>query len=214
MRTVFLGPPGCGKGTQAKRLQKTFNLVHLAAGDLLRSAIKQGTPEGKQVETYVNNGHLVPDALMIALMIQRIKDTERQAGFIMDGFPRTVGQAEALEAALESLKKPLDFAASFELNHSLLLERLSGRRICPNGHGEWHVKFNPPPKEDQCPVCQEDLIQRADDHQEKIRIRLAAYHQETLPLKVFYQQRNLLRTIEADGDLDAVTQRLASLFGA
>ncbi len=214
MRTVFLGPPGCGKGTQAKRLQKPFKLVHLAAGDLLRSAIKQGTPEGKQVETYVNNGHLVPDALVIALMIQRIKDTERQAGFIMDGFPRTVHQAEALEAALESLKKPLDFAASFELNHSLLLERLSGRRICPNGHGEWHVKFNPPPKKDQCPVCQEDLIQRADDHQEKIRIRLAAYHKETLPLKVFYQQRNLLRTIEADGDLDAVTQRLVSLFGA
>ncbi len=212
MRTIFLGPPGSGKGTQAKCMQKRFGVPQLSAGDFLREAIKQKTPLGIEVEKFLDSGLLVPDRIVIDLILDRIQQSSASLGFILDGFPRTIPQAEAMGEKLASLKKSLDFVVSFELDQDLLLKRLSGRRICPNGHGEWHVEFNPPPQKDTCPVCRTTIIQRVDDHPDNVQTRLDAYQESTSPLKMFYQQQGLLRTVQADGSLDKVSERIAVLF--
>jgi adenylate kinase len=157
---------------------------------------------------------LVPDELVIALLLERIGQVDCRSGLILDGFPRTLAQAEALEAALEAKRQPIDAVVNFEIDLGELVERLVGRRVCPNGHGEWHVRFNPPRTEGRCDVCGEALIQREDDREERIRTRMETYKRDTAPLVEFYRERGLLRTINALGPLEEVTEAIAGIFAA
>ena len=214
MRVIFLGPPGSGKGTQAKRMQDAHGLPQVSTGDLLRQAVRDGTELGRQAKGFMDSGGLVPDELVIALLLERIGQADCRSGLILDGFPRTLAQAEALEAALEAKGQPIDAVVNFEIDLGELVERLVGRRVCPNGHGEWHVRFNPPRTEGRCDVCGEALIQREDDREERIRTRMETYKRDTAPLVEFYRERGLLRTINALGPLEEVTEAIAGIFAA
>lgn len=214
MRLIFLGPPGSGKGTQAKRLQEAEGIPQISTGDLLREAARKGTALGKEAKGHMDAGRLVPDALVIALLLERIGQGDCAKGFILDGFPRTVGQADALAKALEQQKQPIDAVINFEIDLGVLVERLVGRRVCPKGHGEWHVRFNPPKQEGRCDVCGEALIQREDDQEVRIRTRMEAYRQDTAPLIGYYTQRKLLHSINALGALEAVSGQIEAIVAA
>jgi len=214
MRVIFLGPPGSGKGTQAKRLQEAEGIPQVSTGDLLRQAVRAGTALGKEAKGHMDSGGLVPDRLVIELLLQRIEEPDCAKGFILDGFPRTVPQAEALEKALGKKKKPVDAVISFEIDLALLVERLGGRRVCPKGHGEWHVRFNPPRQAGRCDVCGEALIQREDDQEERIRTRMETYRRDTEPLIDFYGRRKLLHPVNALAPLEDVAGEIAGIFAA
>jgi adenylate kinase len=215
MRIIFLGPPGSGKGTQAKRLQEAEGIPQVSTGDLLRQAVRQGSELGKEAEGYMNSGGLVPDKLVIALLLERIARADCAKGFILDGFPRTVPQAEALEDALRKTGQPIDAVISFEIDLARLVERLVGRRVCPNGHGEWHVRFNPPREAGRCDVCGAELIQREDDREERIRTRMETYQRDTEPLIDYYRPRGQVHAVDALAAMDDVTTRIkAVLAGA
>ena len=211
MRLIFLGPPGSGKGTQAKRLQEAEGIPQISTGDLLRQAVREGSALGKEAQGHMDAGRLVPDQLVIALLLERIEDKDCAGGFILDGFPRTVAQAEALSTALQERKQPVDAVINFEIDLGKLVERLVGRRVCPNGHGEWHVRFNPPKQDSRCDVCGEALIQREDDQEARIRTRMDAYRHDTEPLIGYYGQRSLLHTINALGPLEEVTEQIGRI---
>jgi adenylate kinase len=214
MRVIFLGPPGSGKGTQAKRLQEAEGIPQVSTGDLLRQAVRAGQALGKEAQGHMDAGRLVPDALVIALLLERIEQPDCAHGFILDGFPRTVAQAEALEAALADKGKPVDAVVSFEIDLARLVERLVGRRVCPDGHGEWHVRFNPPRQAGRCDVCGKALIQREDDQEDRIRTRMETYRRDTEPLIDYYQGRGSLHSINALGPLEEVTTQIAGIVAA
>lgn len=211
MRFIFLGPPGSGKGTQAKLLQTNHGLFQLSTGDLLRAAVKEGTELGKQAQEFMNAGKLVPDEVVIGLILERMEHPECRNGFILDGFPRTEAQAEALEAALRERHKPIDAVIEFQIDQKKLVERLVGRRICPNGHGEWHVTFNPPQQEGRCDTCGEPLVHREDDHENQIVTRLEAYREQTEPLSAFYARLGLLRPVNADAAMADISKAIDAI---
>lgn len=214
MRVIFLGPPGAGKGTQAKRVQETFRIPQLSTGDLLRAAVKAGAPLGKKAREYMDAGKLVPDDLVVALTVERLRQPDCKNGYILDGFPRTAGQAEALERELKKHGAPIDAVINFSVDPEHLIERLVGRRICPNGHGEYHVRFHPPKAPGRCDVCGSELVHRPDDHEEQIRTRMEAYTRDTEPLIQFYGKRGVLRSVDAEGGIDAVTREVESALQA
>ena len=196
---VILGPPGSGKGTQAKPLAAAHDLRYLSTGDLLRRA-------GGEAERYMKAGELVPDELVVGL----VRDAIGDEGYLLDGFPRTTAQAEALDAALERAGRPLPSAIVIELPDAALVERLSGRRICEQEGHEYHVKFRPPEREGVCDIDGSKLIHRADDEPATIQRRLAVYHEQTEPLIGYYERRGRLSRVDGDGDPDAVGRRLAA----
>lgn len=208
MRLIFLGPPGSGKGTQAKMLGAKLHIPQLSTGDLLRAAVRGGSELGRDARRFMDAGKLVPDDLVIQLILARMQQKDCEAGFILDGFPRTLPQAEALDKAFAVKRIKLDAVISFEIEEHELLERLTGRRVCPNGHGEWHIRFHLPVNPGFCDVCHAPLVQREDDQESKIRVRLAAYRKDTEPLKKFYANLKLLRPIQADGPLAQITQQI------
>lgn len=212
MRVIFLGPPGSGKGTQAKRLLDAHGIPQISTGDLLREAVRKGTPLGQEANGYMTKGELVPDSLVISLLLERIGRSDCEGGFILDGFPRTIPQAEALDQALEERKQPVDVVVNFGIDTGRLVERLVGRRVCPNGHGEWHIQFNPPRVEGLCDTCGEPLVQREDDHEDRIRTRMEAYGRDTEPLIGYYAGHDLLRTIDALGDFDGITGQIERII--
>ena len=212
MRVIFLGPPGSGKGTQARRFGEARSIPQLSTGDLFRSAIKEGSPLGLKAKTYMDAGELAPDELVIELILERMKLSDCEEGFILDGFPRTLGQAKALDEALGVKKLPMDRVIAFEIDTAKLVERLVGRRICPLGHGEWHLRFNPPRREGRCDICGEALVHREDDQEEKIVTRLEAYRRDTEPLIRFYEERSILSTVQADGEMGEIARRIDALF--
>ncbi|MCZ6730171.1 MAG: adenylate kinase [SAR324 cluster bacterium] len=214
MRVIFLGPPGSGKGTQAKRLQSALNIPQLSTGDLLREAVRKGSELGKQAAEFMSAGKLVPDQLVIALILTRMEQDDCSGGFILDGFPRTLAQAQALEDALAAVSKPVQRVIEIRIEQDKLVERLVGRRICPNGHGEWHIRFNPPKQEGRCDTCGEALEHRDDDHEEKIITRFEAYRKDTEPLVQFYTDRGNLAVIDGDRDIEDVTREIATAVGA
>src|SRR5690349_9721546 len=187
LNLILLGPPGAGKGTQAERLQEDFPLAYIATGDMLRAAVKEQTDLGKEAKAYMDRGELVPDELIIAVILDRLGHQDTSDGFLLDGFPRTAAQAEALDEAVRKVDRRLSAALLIEVPEDDLVRRLSGRRICPNGH-TYHVEHNPPKQDGVCDVDGEPLSQRDDDREETVRKRLQVYREQTAPLIDYYDE--------------------------
>ena len=210
MRLVLLGPPGAGKGTQATAISKMFNIPHISTGDLFRENLKNETPLGLKAKAYMDEGKLVPDELVIELVEDRIVRDDCANGYLLDGFPRTVAQAAALDEFNDKLGKGLDFAVNIDVPEALLIARMVGRRSCPKCGATYHVQFNPPKVEGVCDFCGEALRQRADDCEETAKTRVSVYHSETAPLVDFYQMKQKLININGDQDKDAVGKDIES----
>ena len=209
MILIPLGPPGCGKGTQAKRIASRLGLAHLSTGDMFRAAIKDGTEMGKQAKAFIDRGELVPDSVTIGLIADRLKAPDCQSGFILDGFPRTVAQAQALEELLKARGTPIDRVVEFQIPDQELVGRLSGRRTCSKCGAMYHLKAAPPKKPDTCDQCgTSPLTHRSDDHSDVIKNRLNVYHQQTAPLIDFYRKSGKLCTLNASLPPDQVEKQL------
>lgn len=206
-KLMFLGPPGAGKGTQAVRLSESLSIPQISTGDMLRVARRKGTELGKKAAEYMDAGKLVPDAVVIGIVAERLEEDDAQQGFILDGFPRTVAQAEALA----EMGIVLDGVVNIQISDEEIVERLSGRLSCPSCGASFHVKFSPPQKENVCDKCGSDLIVRKDDQPDAIRQRLQSYALKTAPLIAFYDDLGKLLNVEGEGDLEAIEARIASL---
>jgi adenylate kinase len=195
LNLILLGPPGAGKGTQAERLQEDFPLAYIATGDMLRAAVKEQTELGKEAKAYMDRGELVPDELIIAVILDRLGEQDTSDGFLLDGFPRTAKQAEALDEALRKVDRRLSAALLIEVPEDDLVRRLSGRRVCPNGH-TYHLEHNPPKNDEVCDVDGEPLSQREDDREETVRKRLQVYRDQTAPLIDYYDEHDILHRFD------------------
>jgi adenylate kinase len=195
LNLILLGPPGAGKGTQAERLQEDFPLAYVATGDMLRAAVAEETELGKEAKAYMDRGELVPDDVIIRVILDRLSEADTADGFLLDGFPRTDTQAEALDAALKKVDRRLTAALLIDVPEDDLVRRLSGRRVCPNGH-TYHVEHNPPEHDEVCDVDGEPLTQREDDREETVRTRLEVYRDQTSPLIDYYDKRDLLHRFD------------------
>ena len=200
MKLVLLGPPGAGKGTQAKMMIEKYRIPQISTGDILRQAVKDGTPLGKEAKTYMDQGELVPDELIINLVKERIKADDCKEGYIFDGFPRTVAQAEALDNVLEGLSTKLDAVVSINVPEDEVVKRLSGRRTCKSCGTLYHIIYNSPTKEGICDKCGGELFQRDDDNETTIRQRLSVYQAQTSPLIEYYSKQSLVKAIPGTGE--------------
>jgi len=208
MKLILLGPPGAGKGTQAKMLTDRFKIPQISTGDILRAAVKEGTPMGVKAKGFMDAGGLVPDEVVVGIVRERLQMADCAAGFILDGFPRTVPQADALKDTLADLNKDLDAVISLEVDSEALVERLTGRRTCRDCGRGYHVKFDPPAVPGKCDACGGELIQRDDDREETIRKRLEVYKAQTSPLIAYYREAGLLGTIDGMQDIQVVKNEI------
>ncbi|HEX6144401.1 MAG TPA: adenylate kinase [Geminicoccaceae bacterium] len=205
MKLILLGPPGAGKGTQATHIKDTYGLAHLSTGDMLREAVAAGTELGRQAKSVMDAGRLVSDDLMIALVDERIRQPDCERGFILDGFPRTVAQAEALDRLLEARGAKLDAVIEFAVDDEILVDRISGRFTCASCGAGYHDRHKRPVVEGTCDVCGgHDFRRRPDDNAETVRTRLEAYHRQTAPLLPYYRERGVLRSVDGMAEIDAV----------
>ncbi|MBI4589820.1 MAG: adenylate kinase [Candidatus Rokubacteria bacterium] len=204
MRLVFLGPPGAGKGTQARTLAAEQGIPHIATGDMLREAAASGTRFGIEAKSYMDQGALVPDEVVVGLVAERLGREDAKKGVILDGFPRTVAQAEALERLLKDLDLVLDRVIFFEVSERELLRRLTGRRVCRRCGTTYHLAFSPPRSLQRCDRCEGELYQRADDSEATVRRRLEVYAAQTAPLLDYYRSRGLLISLAGEGSPDAI----------
>jgi len=204
LNLVLLGPPGSGKGTQGERLQEDFRLPYYATGDILRAAVRDGTELGTEAKGYMDRGDLVPDEVMVGLIVERVSREEAGDGFILDGFPRTTAQAEALDSKMSELDRSITAAILIDVSDDEVIRRLGGRRTCVKEGHIFHVEFDPPKNEGVCDICGARLEIRDDDKPEVIRKRLATYHEKTEPLVGYYDSRSVLRRIDGEQDPDAV----------
>lgn len=212
LNLVLLGPPGSGKGTQGERLQEDFQLPYYATGDILRAAVRDGTELGKTAQEFMDRGDLVPDEVIIGVITESIEDPEAVDGFILDGFPRTMPQAEALDAQLETLSRALTAALLIDVPDEEVVRRLGGRRTCAkNGH-VFHVEFDPPKETDVCDIDGSRLLIRDDDKPEVIRHRLDQYHEKTEPLVSYYEEKGLLRRVDGSAAPAEVGDRIRALL--
>jgi len=215
MNIILLGGPGAGKGTQAKKLIEKYQIPQISTGDILRAAVKEGTEMGKKAKEYMDAGKLVPDEVVIGIIKDRLKEPDAQKGFILDGFPRTVPQAEALDKVLADMGKKIDHVVSIDVDEEELVTRLTGRRTCKNAAcGQmYHIKFTPPKKEGVCDKCGAELYQRDDDNEATVRSRLATYNQATKPLIDYYQAQGLIRPIPGKGGIDDIFTKICGILG-
>jgi adenylate kinase len=211
LNLVLLGPPGSGKGTQGERLREDLDLPYYATGDILREAVREETELGRKAKEYMDRGDLVPDEVIIGVIAERIGSHEAEDGFILDGFPRTVGQAEALEQRMNELNKRLTASLLIEVGDEEVVRRLGGRRTCPNGH-VFHVEFDPPREEGVCDVCGGRLQVRDDDKPEVIKHRLDQYREKTEPLVAWYDERGLLERLDGDQEPEKVEEDIRALL--
>jgi len=195
LNLILLGPPGAGKGTQAERLQEDFPLAYVATGDILRAAVKDETDLGKKAKEYMDRGDLVPDDVIVGVILDRLSESDTEDGFLLDGFPRTGDQAVALDAALKKVDRALSAVLLIDVPEDELVRRLSGRRVCPNGH-TYHLEHHPPKHDEVCDVDGEPLTQREDDREETVRKRQKVYREQTSPLIEYYDDRDLLHRFD------------------
>ncbi len=212
MIVVFLGPPGAGKGTQCKLLVDKYHLEHLSSGDILRAERKQGTELGKQAQSYMDAGGLVPDELIVAMMMKEIQARQNSKGFILDGFPRTLGQAHALDEALKKASKSVDVVLNLAVDDDKLEERITGRRSCPKCGATYHIIFNPPANDNMCDAGCGPLTQRKDDTAEVVRNRIKAYHEQTAPLIEYYRKQGNVHDIDGNAAIEDVTAAVCSVM--
>ena len=213
MNLILLGPPGAGKGTQAKRLAQTHGLVQLATGDMVRSAIASGSELGRRVKAIYDAGQLVPDDIIIQMIADRIGQPDSARGFILDGFPRTVPQAEALDAVLAERGQALDHVILIEVDEAALVDRIAGRFTCQGCGASYHERYRRPQAEGVCDVCGgTDLVHRADDRPEAVKTRFEVYRRQTEPILPYYRARGILRTVNGMADIDEVTRQIEALL--
>jgi adenylate kinase len=212
LNLVLLGSPGSGKGTQGERLQEDFRLPYYATGDILRAAVREGSELGGQAKEYMERGDLVPDEVMVGLIAERVGSEEAADGFILDGFPRTIGQAEALDSKLRELGRGLTAAILIEVPDEEVVRRLSGRRVCEQEGHIFHVEFDPPKEEGVCDIDGSPLEIRDDDKPEVVRHRLGTYHEKTEPLVAHYEERGILRRVDGLSAPDEVSDRIRAML--
>lgn len=212
MNIMLFGAPGAGKGTQAKFLIEKYGIPQISTGDILRAAIKAGTPMGMEAKKFMDEGKLVPDSTIIGIIKDRLSEEDCKKGFILDGFPRTIAQAEALEVLMKEMGIKLDKVISLNVPDELIVGRVTGRKVCPVCGASFHVKFNPPKVEGKCDYCGADLITRKDDNAETVTKRLAEYHSQTAPLFDFYKTRNLLVDIDGTKEVKAITAEIFAIL--
>jgi len=212
MLLILLGPPGAGKGTQAEEIANEYDIAYISTGDILRKAVKENTELGRKARQYMDKGQLVPDELVVEIIKARLMDTDCKNGALFDGFPRTVEQALFLENALPDLNLKIDRVLSLEVEEDDLIERLTGRRVCSDCGASYHLKFNPPEVRNVCDICGGDLYQRDDDRLETVQERMEVYKKQTEPLIEFYQERNLLSTIDGNQEINEVQKQIKNIL--
>lgn len=213
MKIIMLGAPGAGKGTQAKKIADVCNIPHISTGDIFRANIKNGTELGAKAKAYMDKGLLVPDELVCDLVVDRIQQDDCKDGFILDGFPRTIPQAEALTNALNAIGQNMDFAIDVDVHDENIINRMSGRRACVGCGATYHLVFNPTKVEGICDVCGEKLILREDDKPETVKNRLNVYHEQTQPLIDYYKGQGILRTVDGTKAMDEVFADILKVLG-
>ena len=214
MKVIMLGAPGAGKGTQAKKIAAKYTIPHISTGDIFRANIKNGTELGKTAKTYMDQGLLVPDELVVDLVVDRVQQADCENGYVLDGFPRTIPQAESLDEALKKLDQKIDYAINIEVPDENIIRRMSGRRACVGCGATYHVVYNPPKKEDVCDVCGEKLILRDDDQPDTVKKRLDVYHDQTQPLIDYYEKSDVLKEVDGTMDMEDVFRAITAILGA
>lgn len=214
MRIIMLGAPGAGKGTQASQVAQKYNIPHISTGDIFRANIKGGTELGKKAKTYMDQGALVPDELVVDLVADRIQQDDCKNGYVFDGFPRTIPQAEALDKALEAMGSKIDFAVDIDVPDENIVKRMSGRRACLTCGATYHIQYKAPEKEGICDVCGKPLVLREDDKPETVLTRLQVYHTQTQPLIEYYTNKGVLKTVDGTQDVADVFESIIQVLGA
>jgi adenylate kinase len=212
MNIILLGPPGAGKGTQAKMLVEKYGIPQISTGDILRAAVKEGTKLGKEAKSYMDKGDLVPDTVVIGIVEERIQQPDCGKGYMLDGFPRTVPQAEALDGMLNKLSSQIDHVVSIEVENEELVKRLTGRRTCRECGAGFHIMFDPPKQEGVCDKCGGGLYQRDDDNVETVTSRLGVYEAQTLPLIDYYKAQAKVRPIDGVGEIKGIFERITEVL--
>ncbi len=213
MKIIMLGAPGAGKGTQAKMIAETYKLPHVSTGDIFRANIKNNTDLGKEAKTYMDKGELVPDELTVRILLDRVAQADCANGYVLDGFPRTIPQAEVLDAELNKLGEKVDYAIDVEVPDENIVKRMSGRRACLKCGATYHIVHIPPKTEGICDACGSELVQRDDDKEETVKNRLAVYHQQTQPLIDFYSNKGVLKTVDGTKDSAEVFEDIKKILG-
>ena len=214
MKIIMLGAPGAGKGTQAKKIAAKYQIPHISTGDIFRANIKEGTELGTKAKAYMDKGELVPDELTCDLVVDRISKPDAANGYVLDGFPRTIPQAEALTRALDERGEKIDFAINVEVPDENIVRRMGGRRACLKCGATYHVEYNAPKVENVCDVCQGELVLRDDDKPETVQKRLSVYHEQTQPLIDYYKAEGVLAEVDGTQDIDVVFQDITKILGA
>lgn len=214
MKIIMLGAPGAGKGTQAKKIAAKYEIPHISTGDIFRANIKNGTELGKKAKTYMDQGLLVPDELVVDLVVDRVNQGDCKNGYVLDGFPRTIPQAEALTEALAKMGQKMDYAIDVNVPDENIVRRMGGRRACVGCGATYHVEYAPTKKEGICDVCGAELILRDDDKPETVQKRLNVYHEQTQPLIDYYTEAGILKTVDGTVDIDDVFQAIVDILGA
>ena len=213
MRIIMLGAPGAGKGTQARKIASKYSIPHISTGDIFRANIKNGTELGKKAKTYIDQGLLVPDELVVDLVVDRVNDKDCENGYVLDGFPRTIPQAEALDKALTKMAQTIDYAINVEVPDENIVQRMSGRRACVTCGATYHVVYAPTKKENICDTCEGELILRDDDKPETVQKRLNVYHEQTQPLIDYYTEKNKLVEVDGTIDIEKVFDAIVKILG-
>lgn len=214
MKIIMLGAPGAGKGTQAKKIAEKYGIPHISTGDIFRANIKGGTELGLKAKTFMDQGKLVPDEITIGMLMDRIKADDCAKGYVLDGFPRTIPQAESLTAALAAQGEAIDYAVNVDVPDENIITRMSGRRACLSCGATYHIQFNPPKAEGVCDTCGSALVLRDDDKPETVKNRLAVYHEQTQPLINYYQKAGVLKEVDGTQDLNKVFADIVEILGA
>lgn len=213
MKIIMLGAPGAGKGTQAKKIAAKYNIPHISTGDIFRANIKNGTELGKQAKTYMDQGLLVPDELVVDLVVDRVNQEDCKEGYVLDGFPRTIPQAEALDVALEKLGQKIDYAIDVDVPDENIVHRMDGRRACVGCGATYHLEYAPTKVDGICDTCGKELILRDDDKPETVKKRLGVYHEQTQPLIDYYTKAGILTTVDGTIDIEDVFQTIVKILG-